>query len=56
MKKICGKSGGAGAEIVWQRNSPGPKWPAMKLAAPKVVVTKLQGQKVLFPKNAYFLE
>jgi len=35
MTKLCGKSGGSGAEIVWQRNSPVPKWPATKVAAPK---------------------
>jgi len=35
MKKILWKSGGAGAEIVWQQNSPVPKWPLNKIAAPK---------------------
>jgi len=40
MKKIYGKSGGT--EIVRQRNSPSPKWPAMKVVAPlKVAAPKL---------------
>jgi len=38
-----------GAEIVWQRNSPAPKWPATKLAAPKWPATKLAAPKSPIP-------